>query len=89
VSGPARGLAGPHDNAQGPAVAQQAVSDRPIRAIARDIEKIPLKEKFGMVFSGGFGLPKGKSTLGELMQPETINKLLGKMEKDLTIKESK
>jgi pheromone shutdown protein TraB len=56
--------------------------DRPIRAIAKDIEKIPLKEKFGMVFSGGFGLPKGKATLKQLMKPETINRLLLKMEKD-------
>ena len=62
-----------------------ALLDRPIRAIARDIEKIPLKEKFGMVFSGGFGLPKGKITLKELMQPETISKILGKMEKDFPV----
>ena len=62
-----------------------ALLDRPIRAIARDIEKIPLKEKIGMVFSGGFGLPKGKKTLKELMQPETINRILEKMKKDFPV----
>lgn len=62
-----------------------ALLDRPIRAIARDIEKIPLKEKFGMVFSGGFGLPKGKATLKQLMEPETISRLLSKMEKDFPV----
>jgi pheromone shutdown protein TraB len=60
-----------------------ALLDRPIRAIARDIEKIPLREKLGMVFTGG--IPGKKMGLNELMKPENLNALLGKMEKDFPV----
>ena len=49
--------------------------DRPIRAIAKDIEKIPLREKLSMVLPGGNPLKK-KMGLGELMEPENLEVLM-------------
>ncbi|MCP4646984.1 MAG: hypothetical protein GY852_04505 [bacterium] len=62
-----------------------ALLDRPIRVTARQIEKIPLREKFGMVFSGGFKPSGKKMTLKKLMQPENLNVLLSKLEKDFPV----
>ena len=58
--------------------------DRPIRAIAKDIEKIPLREKLSMVLPGGNPLKK-KMGLGELMEPENLEVLLSKLEKDFPV----
>jgi len=58
--------------------------DKPIRVIARDIEKIPLKEKIGMIFSGGNPIKK-KMGLKEMMQPENLNILLSKLEKEFPV----
>ena len=63
-----------------------ALLDRPIRGIARDIERIPLKEKLRMVFSPGLKLPgKKKMSLGEMMKPENLEKLLGRLERDFPV----
>jgi len=62
-----------------------ALLDKPIRLIAKDIEKIPLREKIGLIFSGGISpLPK-KATLSDLMKPEVLNLLLAKMKKDFPV----
>jgi len=58
--------------------------DKPVRIIARDIEKIPFKEKLGMVFSGGNPFKK-KMNLAELMEPENLNLILSKLEKDFPV----
>ncbi|MFP3949670.1 MAG: TraB/GumN family protein [Candidatus Micrarchaeia archaeon] len=65
---------------------QVALLDRPIRGIARDIERIPLKEKIGMVFSPGpklFG--KKKISLSEMMKPENLDRLLETFERDFPV----
>ena len=56
-----------------------ALLDKPVRAISRDIERIPLKEKLGLVLSGGFNPFKQKMTLSQIMQPENLQILLTKM----------
>jgi len=58
--------------------------DKPIRVIARNIEQIPLKEKIGMVFSGGNPLKK-KMTIKEMMEPENLSILLAKLEADFPV----
>ena len=62
-----------------------ALLDKPVRVIARDIERIPLREKIGLLFSGGFNPIPKKITLSELMKPETLKILLDKMKKDFPI----
>ncbi len=60
-----------------------ALLDRPVRSIAKDIEKIPIREKLGFLFWGN-PLDK-KITLKEIMKFENLNKLLSKMEKDFPV----
>lgn len=56
-----------------------ALLDRPIRLTAREIEKIPLREKIGMLFWGG-GLPLGKKVrVKDLMEEENLVPLLAGM----------
>jgi len=62
-----------------------ALLDKPVRSISRDIEKIPLKEKFGLVFSGGFNQFPDKMTLKELMKQKNLVVLLDKMKKDFPV----
>ncbi len=62
-----------------------ALLDKPVRAISRDIERIPLREKFGLVFSGGFNQFPKKTTLRELMKPENLNVLLAKLKQDFPV----
>jgi len=62
-----------------------ALLDRPIRATARQIERIPLKEKFGMLFSGGASPFGKKMKLSDLMEPENLEVLLSKLEKDFPV----
>ncbi len=62
-----------------------ALLDKPIRTITRDIEKIPLKEKIGIILSGDLiQLPK-KATLNDLMKPEVLVTLLNKMKKQFPV----
>lgn len=57
--------------------------DRPIRAIAKDIEKIPLREKLGLLF---WGNPLEKNlTLNELMEPQNLSSLLLRMKEDFPV----
>ncbi len=62
-----------------------ALLDRPIRGIARDIERIPLKEKIGMVFSPGLKFGKKKMSLSEMMKPENLDRLLERFERDFPV----
>ncbi len=58
--------------------------DQDIRLTSKLIEKIPLKEKIGLIFAGG-GMPgqgKEKMTVEKLMDPKNLEILLSRMEKD-------
>jgi pheromone shutdown protein TraB len=59
--------------------------DQDIRLTSKLIEKIPLKEKIGLLFAGGMPMPgqgKEKMTLEKLMEPKNLEILLSKMEKE-------
>lgn len=59
--------------------------DQDIRLTSRLIEKIPLKEKIGLLFSGemlGDGKKNEKMTVEKIMEPRNLEILLSKMEKE-------
>ncbi len=58
--------------------------DQDIRLTSKLIEKIPLKEKIGLVLGGGRmpGQGKEKMTLEKIMEPKNLEILLSKMEKE-------
>ena len=61
------------------------ISSWTIRITAKEIEKIPLREKFGMLLSGGKNPFGKKISLRELMEPENLEVLLSKLEKDFPV----
>ena len=58
--------------------------DQDIRLTSKLIEKIPLKEKLGLVFAGG-APGMGKMNLEKIMEPKNLEILLSKMEKDFPV----
>lgn len=55
--------------------------DQDIRLTSRLIEKIPLREKIGLLFAGG-APGMGKMTVEKMMEPKNLEILLSKMEKE-------
>lgn len=55
--------------------------DQDIRLTSRLIEKIPLREKIGLIFGGG-APGMDKMSVEEMMEPKNLEILLAKMEKD-------
>jgi len=57
--------------------------DQDIRLTSKLIEKIPLREKIGLIFAGGMpGQGKEKMTVEKLMEPKNLEILLSKMERE-------